>query len=257
MLAFERLVLAYLGLLVLAAPWTKVPRRRQVRAALATALAGAAVVIAARALSPDVRMWLPLIYVPLGYWLPAMLAPPAIGTAFEAWLVRTDDALRRYAVVLPRWLEHLVELAYLACYPLLPAAFVATWSRGTPADLERFWQAVLIAAYVCYVTLPWLVSRPPRFIERGRGTATPITRVNQGVLGLFSHQLTTFPSGHVAVAVAAAMIVSDVWWPVGVGLWLVAAGIAVGAVAGRYHFTLDVVLGAAAGALAAMPWVPN
>src|SRR5262249_33911428 len=111
--------------------------------------------------------------------------------------------------------------------------------------------AVLAAAYACYVTLPWLVSRPPRFIERGTPGAAPtaISRANVFVLGRVSHHLNTFPSGHVAVSVAAAIPARRLVPVAGVVLGMIAAGVALGAVTGRYHFVLDALLGVGLGVI--------
>jgi membrane-associated phospholipid phosphatase len=75
----------------------------------------------------------------------------------------------------------------------------------------------------------------------------PLAAVNTAVLNRVSHQLNTFPSGHVAVAVVAASSAFSVWWPAGLVLAVVAAGIAIGAVAGRYHYVVDVIFGVIVG----------
>ena len=71
------------------------------------------------------------------------------------------------------------------------------------------------------------------------------------VLDRASHGLNTFPSGHVAVSVAASLSV----WPVSPAAAIVfgvtSAGVAVGAVVGRYHYVPDVVIGAAVGVICA------
>ena len=141
----------------------------------------------------------------------------------------------------PRWLTPELELGYLACFPLVPISFAAVWTAGSPADVARYWLAVLVAGYACYITLPWLVSRPPRLIEEScvDVALTDITRLNRFVLGRVSHRLNTFPSGHVAVSVAAAISVGKVWPAAGVVLGAVAAAVAVDAVAGRYHYVAD------------------
>jgi membrane-associated phospholipid phosphatase len=74
-----------------------------------------------------------------------------------------------------------------------------------------------------------------------------LAAVNTAVLDRVSHQLNTFPSGHVAVAIAAASSAISVWWPAGLVLGIVAAGIAIGAVAGRYHYVMDVIFGVIVG----------
>ena len=68
------------------------------------------------------------------------------------------------------------------------------------------------------------MSRPPRLIEPSVEDAplTDVTRLNVFVLGRVSHHLNTFPSGHVAVSVAAARR-GQVWPAAGVVLGVVAA----------------------------------
>jgi membrane-associated phospholipid phosphatase len=69
------------------------------------------------------------------------------------------------------------------------------------------------------------------------------------VLGRVSHHLNTFPSGHVAVSVAAAIAAGRVVPIAGVVLGVIAAGVTLGAVTGRYHFALDAVLGVGLGVI--------
>jgi membrane-associated phospholipid phosphatase len=212
-----------------------------------------AIAIVARTCPLDVRSWLPFRYIGIGYWIPVPLVPPARGGAFEEWLRWTDAAVRRQTGRVPAWVASGLELGYFACFPLVPVSFAALWTAGSPADIARYWLGVLIAAYACYITLPWLVSRPPRVLDHGAaaGVALPaIARFNRLVLGRVSHRLNTFPSGHVAVSVAAALGVAKVWPAAGLLLGVVAAAVAVGAVAGRYHYLADVVAGAAVGVAA-------
>src|SRR5262245_31059395 len=251
MLQFERLVVAYLMFFALAALFARVERSRRTRTALiATALA-IAVYGASRLLPMTVRLWLPFLYIPIGYWIPVPLVPARRGGAFEAWLVRTDAALRGALDAMPRWLAYSSEIGYLFCFPIIPIAFAVVWIGGSPAEVTRFWTGVLAAAYACYITLPWLVSRPPRFIDNSMAAAVPtaVSRANVFVLGRVSHHLNTFPSGHVAVSMAAAIAAGRAVPIAGVVLGVIAAGVALGAVTGRYHFVLDAVLGVALGVI--------
>ena len=252
MLPFERLVIGYLAFFVLAAPFARVARRKQVGTAAGAAAAAVAVYIVARTFPIDARLWLAALYVALGYWIPVPLVPPGEGGAFEAWLRRTDEAVRRRVNSVPRWLAVWMELGYLACFPLVGMAFAVVWSAGSREDVARYWLAVLAAGYACYITLPWLVSRPPRLVQGDAVDValTAVMRLNRRVLGSVGHGLNTFPSGHVAVAVAAAMAAGRVWPAAGVVLGVVAAAVALGAVAGRYHYFVDVVLGAGVGVTA-------
>jgi len=137
------------------------------------------------------------------------------------------------------------EIAYLLCYPLVPAAFAVVFVLGTRSDITRFWIAVLLAGYACYGSLPWTAARPPRLIS----APDPIffARANAAVLGRVSHNMNTFPSGHVAVSLAAALVVCSVSAAWGAGFLVVAGAVAVAAVRGRYHYLVDVLVGAGVG----------
>jgi membrane-associated phospholipid phosphatase len=249
MLPFEGLVIAYLTFFAAVAPLASVERRRWMATALVAAVAAVTVYVASRTLPANVRLWLPFLYIPLGHWMPVPLVPSRRGGAFEGWLRRTDSARRALGRGMPASLTYAAEVGYLICFPLIPIAFAVVWIAGSPDDVARFWTAVLAAGYACYMTLPWLVSRPPRVVESDIvDTAfTPISRANVFVLGQVSHHLTTFPSGHVAVSVAAAISAGTVWPLAGAVLGLIAIGVAIGAVSGRHHYIADVLLGLAIG----------
>ena len=67
-----------------------------------------------------------------------------------------------------------------------------------------------------------------------------------------SHELNTFPSGHVAVATAVALTVFPVSRAAGGVFLILAIGIAAGAAVGRYHYRVDVIAGALVGIAAAL-----
>lgn len=245
-LTFEIVATIYFGVLALAAGAVDGPVRRRFRVALLAFACALAVINARELLALDARFWLGHAYIAAGYWIPALLVgrPTAYATSFESWLIRTEARWGKPGM--HRSAPAVFESAYLLCYPLVPAAFLVVWAYGTPADVDRFWTAVLIAAFLCYGTLPWLVSRPPRALE---ATApSPVGRANAYVLARVSHGLNTFPSGHVAVSVAASMQVFNVSSAAGLLFGAIAIAVAVGAVAGRYHFTVDALIGLVLGA---------
>jgi membrane-associated phospholipid phosphatase len=216
-----------------------------------TALAIALVIVARFAAPWRVRVWLPHAYLMLGYWLPALVTRVPPSDRFERWL-RTADA-RLWpggAWRVPAWSGHWFEIAYLLCYPIVPISFVIVWLRGTDDEVTRYWLGVLGAGFACYGTLPWTAAWPPRLgsAKTPRGPAA----VNLHVLRRFSHGFNTFPSGHVAVAVAASLAVSSVSSAGGAAVGLVAVSIAVAAVLGRYHYGIDVILGLLVGVLASL-----
>lgn len=252
LLAFESVAFGYFLAFAVAA-WTTPGGRERAWRATAASLAMALIVgLAAAWLPLWVRAWLGHLYLVTGYWVPALAAVRPESGAFEQWLVNADAAWQRRLVLVPRWLAHVGEVSYLLCYPIVPAAFVSVWVAGSVADIDRFWVAVLIAGFTCYVTLPWLAARPPRLLPSDRATPDGLARLNAAVLARASHGLTTFPSGHVAVSTAAALTLVSVSLPLAMVFAGIAAGIALGAAAGRYHYVVDVITGSAVGLLAAL-----
>jgi hypothetical protein len=247
LVTFEQLAAAYFLLIALLGPFSGAPARRAAVVSL-TAFGGAAAIFALmHLLTMDQRAWIGHLYLAAGYWLPALLVTRSPG-AFEAWLRSTEPEAART----PRVRGHLAELAYLCCYPLVPAAFITVYTTGSIADVDRFWTAVLGAGFLCYISLPWLVSRPPRIIEDAIVDVSPVRHINLHVLDRFSHGWNTFPSGHVAIAVAAALSIVSVAPDAGVAFLIVAAGIVVGSVSGRYHYTIDALAGIIVGLSASL-----
>jgi membrane-associated phospholipid phosphatase len=192
------------------------------------------------------RDWMPLVYVLLGYWLPGLLV-----TDTNQKLERALLALDRRLGVQDGFRSPLLELAYLFCYPMVPLGLASLYAAGLRGESDRFWTAIFLAVFACYGLLPLLPTRPPRAIE---GESTPptsssgaIRRLNLKVLGKASIQLNTFPSGHAAASVATALAVGARLPVVGLALGVLALGIAVGSVTGRYHYAADAVTGVALG----------
>lgn len=250
MFRFESIAAGYFLILTLSAAVAPVARHRAVRAAAASVAATLSIVAAAWTLPDSVRIGLPLLYLPAGYWLPAMLTSPG-ESRFEAWLRRHDATWRHRLGRLGPVAASALEAAYLACYVVVPLALVVVLRTGTTDQVEDFWVAVLPAGFVCYITLPWLVSRPPRLID-DIASPTGMGHFNVALLRTVSHQFNTFPSGHVAVATAAALAVSSTSGMAGVLFGVVAAGIAAGAAIGRYHYGIDVLAGALLGIVCAL-----
>ena len=249
---FELIAAAFFGAFAVAATASRNSQARRGRAVFCS-VALTVLPIAATWLSSDLRAWSGNLYLAAGYWIPALLVnTPEDASRFENWLVRSDARWQRFALALPAWATSILELSYLLCYVSLPTAFVFVWAMGTPADVDRFWTAVLLSGFLCYGTLPWLTSRPPRIVRGPPPAEGRLRALNQFVLTHMGHGLNTFPSGHVALSVAAAVQVLPISQPAGMALLLVAFGIGAGAVAGRYHYSVDVVLGAAIGAAAAL-----
>lgn len=219
--------------------------------------AALAVVILLSVLLVGMRHIMPLVYLLLGYWLPAMLVTRP-NERFQHQLFDIDrrlfgpDGLDRFQRRAPRGLVEYLELSYLLCYVVFPAGYL--WLIVTGHDsraVDRFWSAVLLASFICYGLLPWLPTRAPRSVApHGTTMRSAIRRVNLAVLDRGSVQWNTFPSGHTAASLAAALAVGSYLPLAGIILGVVAVSIAVASVVGRYHYAADAIAGAAVAILA-------
>ena len=256
MYPYELIAVAFLASVAFLAWVLPVGRRRRIRVSLTGGALILAIIAIARTGNETLRAWAPHLYLVSGYWLPALLVSHWRWAGFESWLTRVDARVRRHLPGVPSTVRGVFEVAYMLCYPLVPLAFSIVWWRGGAAEIGRFWSSVLLAGFSCYGTIPWLVCDPPWLrIKRERGR--DVAALNAFVLRRVSHQLNTFPSGHVAVAAAAAAGVAVVSPVAGAMVALVAAAIAVGAVAGGYHYAVDVILGmvVAAAAVLTAGWI--
>lgn len=100
-------------------------------------------------------------------------------------------------------------------------------------ERDRFWTVALVTDYVCFAVLPWIQTRPPRVLESGEPWRATFRSVNIRLLAAASIQVNTFPSGHAAEALAAALVLWDA--PLVVVLWMTMCALAVSAGAPRHH----------------------
>lgn len=196
--------------------------------------------------------WLPCLLMLIVYWQ----AGRFFGTPNEklqSWLLAFDR--RRLGTLLDHWaskwnttwIGSYFELAYLLCYALIPLGVGALYWANRRSAIDEYWAIVLPASYLCYVAVPFTQTLPPRLLH-GAGSAPlakqKIRSINLFILRHASIQLNTFPSAHVASTVAASLVLMRFVPAAGVVFLLIALSIATGAVVGRYHYALDVILGA-------------
>ena len=246
---------AYLAGAAAVVPGIARQQRRRVIGPAAAVVIAVVTVAAFGTSAGTLRDWVPLAYILLGYRLPALLVTKT-NPVVERRLLALDrrwlgENVATISERVPRPLIELLELAYLFCYPMVPIGFACLYVAGLHEELDRFWTAVLLAAFGCYGVLPWLPTRPPRAIESAPTRLSgPVRRLNERVLGFASVQLNTFPSGHVAASLATALAVSARLPLAGVPLGMLALAIAIASVVGRYHYAADAVAGAALALLA-------
>lgn len=246
----ESLAAAYSSVFVVAGA---LQTRRHPRAWRAVGLAAAGLLLAMSAGTVAnvggelLRAWWLLGFLPLAYWMPA----PVVRQPHErlqAWLLSIDGrlGLGRVVSAFP------LELSYLLVYPFVPAGLLAVLDAGG-ISADRFWLGVLLAVLPCYGLLPLAATRPPRALLMPSGAAGPgLSRhLNVRFLAVFGNQWNTLPSGHAAGSVAVAVLVWAAGSPCAPVAGVLAIGICIGTISGRYHYVVDTVLGVALGLAAA------
>ena len=175
---------------------------------------------------------------------------PNVG--FQEKLARLDERLSRFFFGRPieqwreSWIGAYLELVYAFCYPFLPLGIGVLYASQMREHTECYWMVVLPATYFCYALLPFVQTVPPRAFARPEGSGTNKVRaLNLWVLRHTSIQANTFPSAHVASAMAASFVLLELVPAAGIVFLAIAVSIAAGAVLGRYHYAADAVLGAA------------
>ena len=230
--------------LVVAAGLRGLPRASRLRAAAGAAAGMLLIAVSARLPADGIaNVWvLPPAALLIGYWTSGLLFVAPMPRAERA-LARVDEILAIDAIAAraPRLVAEVLELAYVGIYPLIPIALYLALREGVTAD--RFWTVILTTDYVCFGMLPWIQTRPPRALGFGTPWRSTWRGVNLRVVDVSSVQVNTFPSGHAAEAVAAALLVSGSPAPLVALMWLAAAAISAGAVFGRYHYAADAIAG--------------
>ena len=243
---------AYLGVLALARP-AMTGRRRALIVVVAAILAVILLPFAlpSGSVRERVRDWLPAGYLLAGYWLSGLyfIAPmPHVERRFlqfDQFLYR--NGLAKLVVHTPSVLLDFLEFAYLSCFIFVPSGMLILALTGHAASADRFWTIVLAGEFGSFGVLPWIQTRPPRDIEppdpiNSRGLI--IRRLNLYMCGTTSIGWNTFPSGHVAGALAAAIAVSAEVPAAAIPMFIGAGLIAVSTVVGRYHYAVDGIAGA-------------
>jgi membrane-associated phospholipid phosphatase len=194
---------------------------------------------------PPAHEWLlPPALLLIGYWTSGLLFIAPIHwqeralLGWDRWLRVSETACR-----VPPWMATALEIAYVGVYPLVAIALIFHLLLSPDPDAVRFWTVVLVTDYLCFGFLPWIQTRPPRALEGVEPWQVPIRRFNVGLLGATSIQVNTFPSGHAAEALAAALLVLDTPLPAILFMGGAALAVSAGAVLGRYHYAADAVTG--------------
>jgi membrane-associated phospholipid phosphatase len=247
----EWVALLYFGYLAVVCWLRPVPSSRRLVITSVSAVLVAAIVVTAAVAPSFVRDWAPFLYVSVGYYLTGFLfVAPSL--ALEAWLLRWDhqwlgDPTTRFARW-PWWVVAYLDVVYTLCFLLLPGGFAALALTGHSERANRYWTMVLAADMGAFAPLSVFQTRPPWALEPAPTlAASRIHRLASYVIRNATTGVNTFPSGHVAVTIAVAIGVISTLPVTGAILLGLAASIGVACVVGRYHYTMDVLAGAALG----------
>jgi membrane-associated phospholipid phosphatase len=198
------------------------------------------------------RDWLPAALLLIPYWQAGQFFTGP-DERIQKWLGQTDEkALRMLQRIIGNsenggWARYF-ETAYLMCYPLVPIGLAALYLGHHRADADFYWIVVVLASDICFAITIFVPAMPPRLVPavaaEFKVTANEVRKLNLEVLNHGSIQAITFPSAHVASTVAVALVLTRFLPMTGAIFLVVAVSIAIGAFLGRYHYFLDVALGA-------------
>jgi membrane-associated phospholipid phosphatase len=230
--------------------------RRRLRIALLAIIVPAAILVARFALHgfarSAVRDWLPAALLLVPYWQAGQFFTGP-DERIQKWLAQTDEkalhVLRRIVGSSENggWARYF-ETAYLMCYPLVPIGLAALYLGHHRPAADFYWIVVVLASDICFAVTIFVPALPPRLVP-GRTAefgvaANEVRKLNLEVLNRGSIQAITFPSAHMASTTAVALVLTRFLPVTGAIFLVIAASIAIGAFLGRYHYFLDVALGA-------------
>ena len=232
-------------------------RKRQRNTAVLAVLAIVAIIVvqfSSRTLSPlaasVLRDWLPVPLLLFPYWQVGQLFTGA-DPLTEKRLANFDRALFRALGVAPAQtsirlaLATYLELAYLMVYPLIPLGVATLYITRSRQFVNYYWIVVLLSTYISLAITPFVRAMPPRVLEtyeKFRMPPSKLGAINRFILRHGGIQAITFPSAHVASAIAASLVLLRVAPWAGLIFLLISVSIAIATVVGGYHYSADALL---------------
>jgi membrane-associated phospholipid phosphatase len=256
----EWICLAYFAYISVLAFLIKVPARRRWRLlCLNAAGAGGLLLLpgaaqfTSSAFVAVLRDWLPAPLILLGYHESGRLTFPRSDQCFENAFLRWDECFFRIGFGrfvkgnLPGWLDAVFEFSYLQCYVIVPSGIAVLYLAHQRGFVDQYWSTVLPAVFAAYGLTPLFPAQPPRKLPQDLLSArepSPLRRLNLWIHDHASIKVNTFPSGHVAGATSASLALMRPLPIVAICYVIIAVGIVLGSIRGRYHYSVDAVLGA-------------
>jgi len=206
------------------------------------------------------RDWLPVALMLVPYWQTGQFFTGP-NQKVQGWLVESDRRLAKFlhrdTLTFGRYTRLTMEWAYSLCYPLPLAGLAVLYAAGMRRYTMTYWPIVLLPTYLCYALTPLVPALPPRDIAgktSAAGARTKSRVFNLWILQNASIHAISFPSAHVACALAISFVLLHYVPVAGVVFLVMAIWIGVAAIVGGYHYAIDVWLGAALALIVLAAW---
>jgi hypothetical protein len=230
-------------------------------AAHGVALAVALAAVLGRDRTPWLRVlhsWLALILGPFLYmelhWVIAgvgMTHADELIRAVESVLFPSDPSRTLATAVPVVAVSELLHGAYLSYYGMVYLPPLLLYRAGRQAEFAATITSTVAVFAVCFVVFVLLPVDGPRYTVAAAAPDGPLRQLTLAILEAGSSRGTAFPSAHVGVAVAAAICATRFQPRLALVLWPASIGLAVSTVYGGFHYVVDVIAGAAVGAICA------
>jgi len=202
---------------------------------------------------------LPLVVAPLLYAeIPMLIA--ALGSSFHDDAVQEWEralfgvqASRVLATSVPNAaVSEILHLGYLAYYPLIFVPPLLLFARRERRGYAETVAALTFVYVICWTIYAIAPVEGPRYLWSADVPDGPVRRLTVALLAAGSSRGAAFPSSHMAVSTAQAVMALR-WQPgVGIVVTLIALLVGMGAVYGGFHYGIDIVVGAALGLVVAV-----
>jgi PAP2 superfamily len=197
-----------------------------------------------------IRAWLPVLLMLFPYWQIGQFFTGADSVA-ERRLAMFDHAFFQTFGIRPAKTPispaagMYLEFCYLLVYPLIPLGLAALYVINATRFVNYYWIVVLLATYICFAITPFVRAMPPRVLETYEKFRMPPSKLgafNRFILRRGSIQAITFPSAHVASAIAAGLVLLRIEPWTGLIFLLIGVSIAIATVVAGYHYAADALL---------------
>jgi membrane-associated phospholipid phosphatase len=200
--------------------------------------------------------FLPLVVAPILYAeIPLLI--DALGSSFHDDVVQGWEkalfgvqAARVFAVAVPNAaVSEVLHFGYLAYYPLIFVPPLLLFARRERRGYAETVAALTFVYVTCWIIFAIAPVEGPRYLWSADAPDGPVRRFTVALLAAGSSRGAAFPSSHMAVSAAQAVMALR-WQPrVGIVATVIAILVGLGAVYGGFHYGIDVVIGAALGLL--------